>query len=121
MRFLRVTGIFVFVLALISIAAAKENKMGIHDVSSVTFDAPVRIGSALLPAGHYVVRHTMEGEEHVMVFQRDHQKDQFRVKCTLVSLPHKAVRDEAAYKVNAANERVLQELIFSGDSSKHVF
>lgn len=121
MRFLRVLGIFVFVLAVFSIAGAKENKLGIHEVSSVTFDSPVRIGASLLPAGRYVIRHTMEGEEHVMVFQRDHQKDQFRVKCTLVGLPHKAIRDEVSYKVNAENERVLQELVFSGDSSKHVF
>ena len=121
MRFLRVMSIFVFVLALFSIAAAKENKMGIHEVSNVTFDVPVHVGDVLLPAGRYVIRHTMEGEEHVMVFQREHQKDQFKVKCTLVGLPHKAVRDEVSCKVNASNERILQELIFSGDTSKHVF
>jgi hypothetical protein len=121
MRFLRVLGIFAFVVAMFSIAVAKENKMGIHEVSNVTFDSPVRIGTALLPAGKYVVRHTMEGEAHVMVFQREHEKDQFRVKCSWVALPKKAARDEASYKVNANNERVLQELIFSGDTSKHVF
>ncbi len=41
MRFLRVLGIFAFVVAMFSIAVAKENKMGIHEVSNVTFDSPV--------------------------------------------------------------------------------
>lgn len=121
MHFLRVVGVFVCALALFSIANAKENKMGIHDVSRVNFDGPVRVGDVVLPAGQYVVRHTMEGQEHVMIFQREHEKDQVKVKCTLVALPRKAERDGATYQVNAANERVLQELVFSGDSSKHVF
>ncbi|MGA2101323.1 MAG: hypothetical protein ABSG34_09490 [Candidatus Sulfotelmatobacter sp.] len=121
MHFLRVMGVCVFVVAIFSIAVAKENKLGIHEVSNVTFDTPVRVGNAVLPAGSYVVRHTMEGEDHVMIFQREHEKDQIKVKCTLVALPRKAPRDEAAYQVNANNERVLQELVFSGDSSKHVF
>jgi hypothetical protein len=43
------------------------------------------------------------------------------VKCTLMSLGAKATRDEKEYNVNAANEFVLQELIFKGDRAKHVF
>lgn len=31
-----------------------------------------RIGDTLLPAGEYEVRHTVEGREHVMVFQSAH-------------------------------------------------
>jgi len=44
-----------------------------------------------------------------------------RAKCTLVPLGAKAYRDEKGYVLNAANERVLHELIFKGDYSKHVF
>ena len=29
--------------------------------------------------------------------------------------------NEGIYKVDAGNERVLQELVFRGDTSKHVF
>jgi hypothetical protein len=30
-------------------------------------------------------------------------------------------KDQTIYLLNAANERVLQELIFRGDKAKHVF
>jgi hypothetical protein len=44
-----------------------------------------------------------------------------RVKCQLVPLPEKAGETQKIYVVSAANERVLQTLIFRGDSAKHVF
>ena len=46
--------------------------MGIHEVSRVTFVAPVKVGTVELAAGEYVVRHTMVGRAHVMVFLRVH-------------------------------------------------
>lgn len=122
MRSLKVLCIFLCVVALGSIAmAGQKNTMGIHDVSVVTFAAPVRVGTALLPAGEYRVRHTMEGQDHVMVFTRAYSKDEVKVKCTLVPLPKKAAQNQEIYKVNASNERELQELVFRGDTAKHVF
>ncbi len=121
MHFCKMVGIFLSLCALCTLAAAGENKLGIHDVSQVSFDAPVHVGSAVLPAGEYQVRHTMEGQDHIMVFQRLRQKEQVKVKCMLVALPHKAERDEASFQLNAGNERVLRELVFRGDTSKHVF
>jgi hypothetical protein len=44
-----------------------------------------------------------------------------RVKCNLVELKQKADRDQVGYTLNSANERVLQTLIFSGDTAQHVF
>ena len=44
-----------------------------------------------------------------------------RVKCTLVPLGVKAEKDQKIFFLNAANERVLQEMVFKGDSAKHVF
>ena len=70
MRSLKVLGIFMCVLVLGTIAVAGPNSMGIRDVNNVTFAEPMRVGTVVLPAGDYVVRHTMEGEAHVMVFQR---------------------------------------------------
>ena len=119
MRFLKVFGLLLCVLT--AMAVAKENKVGVHDVNQVVFDTPVRIGTSLLPAGQYVVRHTMEGQEHVMVFQREHTQDQVKVKCTLVPLAKKAERNQSSFQVNAANEKVLVELQFQGDTAKHVF
>jgi hypothetical protein len=38
-----------------------------------------------------------------------------------VQLGKKADKTSTVYQVNAANEQVLQELVFAGDRSKHVF
>jgi len=126
MRFLKVLGVLVCALALVSIlvstAAAEDKNLGIRDVSRVTFAAPMRVGTVLLPAGDYLVRHTMEGQEHVMVFQAVRGKaPEAKVKCTLVPLAQKAEHNQTIYQLNAANERVLQELVFRGDTAKHVF
>jgi hypothetical protein len=122
MRLLKVLCAFVCVVAFGSMAmAGSKNSMGIREVNNVTFVAPVRVGTVVLPAGEYVVRHVMEQQDHVMVFKSVQGKDEVKVKCTLVPLAKKADRNEEIYKVNASNERVLQELVFRGDTSKHVF
>jgi hypothetical protein len=121
MRVFRVLGIFLGVVALGSVALAGEKSMGVRDVSTVTFVAPMRIGAVVLPAGDYVIRHTMDGQEHIMVFQRARSKEEVKVKCTLVPLGEKAQQNQTIYQLNASNERVLQELIFRGDTAKHVF
>jgi len=121
MRSLKVLGMLLCLLTLSSIVMAGPNTMGIREVRHITFVEPVRVGTAMLPAGEYVVRHTMEGQNHAMVFHRIHSKDEFKVKCTLVTLAEKADTTQIIYEVNATNERVLQELVFKGDSAKHVF
>lgn len=122
MRFLKSVAISLLVLALVSAAMAGPNSMGIQDVSKVTFVAPIRVGTTLLPAGDYVVRHTMEGAEHIMVFHRTEGKTaEVKVKCTLVPLGQKAEHNATIYTLDAANVRVLQELVFRGDTAKHVF
>jgi hypothetical protein len=123
MRSLKVAGIMLFVVALASIAMAGPNSMGIQDVSKVTFVAPIRVGSTLLPAGDYVVRHTMEGQEHIMVFQAEKGSKipDVKVKCTLVRLAQKADHNQTVYSLDANNVRTLQELVFRGDTAKHVF
>lgn len=119
MRFLKVVGLVACVF--VAMAMAGENKMGIRDVNHVTFDAVVHIGSSVLPAGEYVVRHTMEGQDHIMVFRQVQTRKEFKVKCTLVPLAKKAEKDQSVYEVNANKEQVLQELEFRGDTAKHVF
>lgn len=118
MRLLRVLGFLLCACSLIAVAG--ENKLGIKDVNHVTFDTAIHIGTATLPPGNYVVRHTMVGEEHIMVFQRQNTKDEFKVKCTLVQLPNKAQQSQTIYQL-AGNEKILQELVFRGDTAKHVF
>jgi hypothetical protein len=110
----------VFMLAAVSGA---ENQLGIRDTYKVSFTEKVRVADTLLPQGNYEIRHVMEGSNHIMVFRQLGTKKpvEVRAKCTLVSLSAKADRDERIYVVNAANERVLQELVFKGDLAKHVF
>jgi len=122
MRVVKVLVPVLCMLALAALAVAADNAMGIRDINRVTFVAPIRVGTVLLPAGDYVVKHTMEGQEHVMVFEPAKGKGpNAKIKCNLVKLGQKAERTETIYAVNAANERVLQELVFQGDTAKHVF
>lgn len=119
MRFVKLLSVLFFALSVVALAG--ENKLGIRDVNHVKFDTAVRVGDAVLPAGDYVVRHTMQGEEHIMVFQREQGKQGFKVKCTLVPLTSKAEQTQTTFSVNAAKEQVLQEMVFRGDTAKHVF
>lgn len=119
MNFLKVAGLVLLLLSLPAMASV--NAMGIHDVSHVWFDQPTRIGSVVLPAGDYTIRHSMEGQDHVMAFQNATSKTVFKVKCTLVPLEHKASQDQSIFQLKAGSERILQELVFRGDSAKHVF
>jgi hypothetical protein len=122
MRFLKVLSVCALAFMFVSSATAEDKNLGIRDVSRVTFVAPTRVGTTLMPAGDYLVRHTMEGQEHIMVFQSVRGKGpEAKVKCTLVPLTQRAERTETIYSLNAASERVLQELVFRGDTAKHVF
>ena len=102
---------------------AAENQLGIADTYRVNFSEKVRVADTLLPKGDYEIRHVMQGSDHIMVFRQLGTKKpvEVRAKCTLVRLAAKSDKDQRIYTLNAANERVLQELVFKGDSAKHVF
>lgn len=110
----------VFMLGAVS---AAENQLGIADSHQVTFAEKVRVADTLLPKGSYDIRHVMEGSDHIMVFRQLGTKKpvEVRAKCALVPLGAKASDDQKIYVLNAANERVLQELVFKGERAKHVF
>jgi hypothetical protein len=115
-----VTVVCVVVLGGIALAGTMP---GVADVQRISFTDPIRIGTTLVPQGNYEVRHVMEGENHIMVFKALDQKKvpEVRIKCTLVPLAEKAKETQKIYTVNAAKEEVLQELVFRGDTAKHVF
>lgn len=110
----------VFILGVVS---AAENQLGIRDNYQVNFSEKVRVADTLLPKGNYEIRHVMEGSDHIMVFRQLGTKKpiEVRAKCTLVPLGAKATRDEKIFTLNAANERVLHELVFKGDLASHMF
>lgn len=124
MRFLKVVAVVAMcVLGLSVLASAGENKLGVADKSRITFYASMRVGDTLLPSGDYQVLHVMDGNHHIMIFKQLDSKRpaEARAECQLVPLQKKAERTETTYVLNAANERVLQTLVFKGDSAQHVF
>ena len=110
----------IFILGAVS---AAENKVAIPDTYQVKFSENVRVADTLLPKGNYEIRHVMEGSNHIMVFRQLGTKKpaEVRAKCTLVPLGAKATESQTIYVLNAANQRVLQELVFKGEDARHVF
>ena len=77
MRLVKILSIVLCILALSSmVIAGPKNSMGIREVGHVTFcRASTSRNAEVLPAGEYVVRHTMEGQDHIMVFQLAPRKE----------------------------------------------
>ena len=125
MRQTRIAGIFISicVVMLCVFAVAGQNQLGVANSYQVSFSEKVWVADTMLPQGNYEIRHVMDGANHIMVFRQlgVRKPAEVRAKCTLVSLPEKADGDQKLYQLNAANERVLHELIFKGDRAKHVF
>jgi len=109
------------VLGAATLLAAKDSSMtGVATKQDITFTGPTVIGGSLVPAGEYTVLHQMKGSEHIMIFKQIGGKAEAKAKCNLVPLTEKAKTTEQRYSENAKNERVLIEMTFRGDTSKHV-
>jgi hypothetical protein len=115
--------VIVMCIFILGAVAAAENKLAISHTYQVKFSEDVRVADTLLPKGDYEIRHVMEGSDHIMVFRQLGTKKpaEVRAKCTLVPLSEKASESQTIYVLNAANQRVLQELVFKGEDAKHVF
>ena len=117
---------FVILLAALALGTAvlltaTDNPMaGVALKQQITFTGPTLIGGTLVPAGEYSVLHQMQGTEHIMIFKQIGGKAEAKAKCNLVPLNEKAKTTEQRYSENAKNERVLVEMTFRGDTSKHV-
>jgi len=116
--------VVVCVLGVSVLLSAGPNKFGVADTRQLKFEHPTRVGDVVLPIGEYQVLHTMDGDNHIMVFKQVHAKAtpaEAKVKCSLIPLQAKADQTQQVYVLNASNERVLHELVFRGDTAKHVF
>jgi hypothetical protein len=111
----------VFVLA--GTAQAAAGPYGIANKRQVRFHDPVWVGSVLLPAGEYEVRHTMHGVEHLMVFRQMFAKTpaEARVRCTLVPVAKPVEQDQVGFTSSPAGQLVLHRLSFKGDRAEHLF
>ena len=112
----------VIVLSVSVLSLAGLNKFGVADVQKVTFSEPITVGGVQLPKGDYRVEHTMQGEDHIMVFTQLHASNPAvaKAKCQLVKLASKAERTQVLYDHNGETH-ILQELEFRGETAKHVF
>ena len=119
-RMLAVVIAAVLVIGATTLLTAKDNPMGIAPKQDITFTAPTIVGGTLLPAGDYKIVHEMQGTEHIMIFKSVSGKTEVKAKCSLVPLSEKARTSEQRFSENAKNERVLVEMTFRGDTSKHV-
>lgn len=124
MRIMKIAAVCTLLVMSVSLlAVAGQNKYGVADTRKVSFTEPIKVGDTLLPAGEYKVQHTMEGENHIMVFTQlkaDHPATS-RVKCQLVPLEKKAGHTQVMYGHGQGETHFLQELTFAGDTAKHVF
>jgi hypothetical protein len=106
------------------LVAANLNKFGVADQRQVTFYDPVKIGDTVVPPGEYKVLHTMDGDNHIMVFQQMNvsKKSQAtaKVKCDLKALDKPADANLIGYK-NEGTSRILNFLQFKGDKAVHQF
>ncbi len=111
----------VLVLGTVTLLTATDNSMaGVGLKQEITFTGPTVIGGTVVPAGDYKVSHQMQGATHIMIFKQINGKAEATAKCNLVPLNEKAKTTEQRYTQNAKNERVLVEMTFRGDTSKHV-
>ena len=117
-----------FVLVIVAIVvlgcavavAATDSMAGVKTKQEITLSQPTVVGGSLLPAGEYKINHEMQGTEHIMIFKQIGGKAEVKAKCNLVPLNGKASTTEQRFSENAKNERVLVEMQFQGDTSKHV-
>jgi hypothetical protein len=66
--------------------STSQNKFGIADTRQGSFEEATYVGSVLLSKGTYEVKHTMEGDNPVMVFTQLNvrQPAVAKAKCSLV-------------------------------------
>jgi len=113
-------GLLVVMLCLSVVMAANDNPMGIATKQTLTLYGPAIVGGTLLPAGDYKVTHEMQGTTHIMIFKQVGGKAEVKTTCTLVPLSERATRTEQRFVENANSQKVLAELVFKGDTAKHV-
>ena len=110
----------IVVLGCAAAVAATDSMVGVKTKQEITLSQPTIVGGSLLPAGEYKINHEMQGTEHIMIFKQVGGKAEVKAKCNLVPLNSKASTTEQRFNENAKNERVLVEMQFQGDTSKHV-
>ena len=111
-------GIIVLLVASMAAVAADTKPMGVGKTQSITFSDNVKVGSTVLKAGEYRVKHEMDGSNHVLVFRASNGKEAARVNCTMVELPKKADQTLIMFD-NVSGEKSVSSITFRNDNYKH--
>jgi hypothetical protein len=122
-KLLLVAVLVLIVLTLSGTLLAAGNQYGVADRREISLDHPAWVGGVLLPSGTYEVRHSMEGEDHIMLFRQMNVKRpaEVRVKCTLTAVTKPIERTEIGFRQTTSKEFVLNRLAFKGDRAEHRF
>ncbi len=116
----KIAAVAIIMLFVVGIVFAADTTFGAGKTRNITFNADLKVGDKVLPAGEYKVLHLMEGNEHTLVFKSLTNVEKVRVKCTMVQLDKKADMTFSEYNTVGGN-RVLTTIVFRGDNFKHTF
>src|SRR5437016_13524703 len=89
MRLLKFTSLLAIFLLTVGLSMARQNQFGVADTQKISFGEPVKVGEVVLPKGEDKVQHTMEGENHVMVFSQLHASNPATVRVNSKWVPLK--------------------------------
>ena len=115
---MRKTALLLLTLLGLSVMLCAQEAAGFKTNRTVLLTEQAKVGAQLLPAGEYKVTHIMEGSEHIMVFKKG--KQEYRVKCKMEPLNAKADQTQFWYESDSSGQRVLQVMVFQGDTVRHV-
>lgn len=115
---MRKTAFLSLILLGLGVMVWAQQPAGFKGTRTVVLSEQAKIGTQVLTAGEYKVTHVMEGAEHIMVFKQG--KQEYRVKCNLEPLSAKADATQVWYEPDANGARVLQAIVFRGDTVRHV-
>lgn len=115
---MRKTAFLSLILLGLGVMVWAQQPAGFKGTRAVVISEQAKVGTQALAAGEYKVTHVMEGAEHIMVFKQG--KQEYRVKCNLEPLSAKADATQVWYEPDANGARVLQAIVFRGDTVRHV-
>jgi hypothetical protein len=115
---MRKTAFLLLTLLGLSVMLCAQDPAGFKAKRTVFLSEQSKVGTQVLPAGEYKLTHIMEGAEHIMVFKQG--KQEYRVKCNMEPLNAKADQTQFWYESDSSGQRVLQAMVFQGDTVRHV-
>jgi hypothetical protein len=115
---MRKTAFLLLTLLGLSVMLCAQQPVGFKAKRTVLLSEQAKVGAQVLPAGEYKVTHVMEASEHIMVFKQG--KQEYRVKCNMEPLNAKANQTQFWYESDSSGQRVLQTMVFQGDTVRHI-